>query len=215
MDSEQMEAAKAIAALHQQRIPKYEEYGYIATYKPSGQVTVYLPHDLAAGNNVTRGPYPLEASWVGNGWGLQVGLVGGGLDGSGNPLGEPCVITYPDPEGEMGTVRLRGFNSKYLAPGAPSGELWAMHKNGQTIKLTNDGNAQITGAAVYLGAPGLDGTHAVIRKSDFDAFRDKVNAAISVFNAHAHVGNLGSPTSGPLTSQTATSTTASSAVFAE
>lgn len=188
------------------------QFAHVATYDGKGSVTVYFPHDTS----VVHGPYKLMGMGGGNGWGLQFGPLGGGLDGNGTPQGEQCLVLFPDPAGQIGFCILAAWDNVNIAPAVPGGELWGVHKNGQTIKLTNDGNAQITGAAVYLGAAGLGAGSAAIRKSDLDAISAQINTAIGVFNAHVHTnGHLGLPTGGPTSSQTATSTTASSVVFAE
>jgi hypothetical protein len=147
---EMMEAHKAL--IGRQRAQQVAEKGYISSYNPNEiSVKVFFPHDLAAGSKVPRGPFKLVSPWVGNGWGLVAAPIGGDLDGQGNPTGEPCMVIFYDEAGELGDCLLGTFNAKFRPPAVPGGELWIVHKQGQTIKVTNDGNVQVTGAKVLLG----------------------------------------------------------------
>ena len=140
------ETMKAAAAATQGPHPM--EWANIATYDPKTHTaTVYF----LSGDPDVHGPYYLFTPWVGQGWGMQVGPLGGGLDGNGNPQGEPCVVIFPDPDQQLGFILLGHFSDLDAPPGAPAGELWMVHKQGATLKLTGDGNIQLTGAKVLLG----------------------------------------------------------------
>lgn len=190
----------------QQRGPHPIQFGFIAAYLADNAATVYLAPDTS----VAYGPFPLMTPWVGAGWGIQAGPKGGGIDANGNPLGEPCVVLFPDPEAQMGFIVLGHFNDNYPAPGAPAGELWLVHEKGQTIKLTNDGHAQITGAKVEIGDTGLSGDNAVVRNKEFQAL-------VSAFNTHLHPTAAPGPPSPPtpVPSQIPVVAAASSTVFAK
>lgn len=160
----------------QSRGPHPIQFGFVATYTPADNTaTVYLAPDTS----VAYGPFPLMTPWVGDGWGLQAGAHGGGTDADGNPLGEPCIVVFPDPEMQLGFVILGHFNDRFAAPGAPAGEIWISHKKGQSIRLTNDGHAQLTGTKVEFGDVGLTSDNAVVRNKEFQAL-------VSAFNAHLH-----------------------------
>lgn len=191
----------------QARGPHPIQFGFVATYLPAdNSATVYLPPDTT----VTYGPFPLVTPWVGAGWGIQAGPKGGGVDGNGNPLGEPCVVLFPDPEMQLGFVILGHFSDRFPAPGAPAGEIWLKHKKGQTIKLTNDGHAQITGTKVEIGATGLTGDYAVVRNKEFQALVDAFNAHV---HATAAIGPPVPPT--PVPGQIPVVAAASSTVYAK
>lgn len=165
------------------RGPHPIQFGFIATYSPNDHAaTVFLAPDTS----VAHGPFPLLTPWVGNGWGIQAGPRGGGTDASGNPLGEPCVVLFPDPELQLGFIVLGHFSDRFEAPGAPAGEIWLTHAKGQSIKLTNDGHAHITGSRVELGGTDLTGDHAVVRSKEFQAL-------VSAFNAHVHATAVSGP----------------------
>ena len=183
------------------------QFGWIATYTPGDNTaTVYLSPDTS----VTYGPFPILTPCVGDGWGIQAGPKGGGTDGAGNPLGEPCVVLFPDPEMQLGFVILGHFSDRFPAPGAPAGEIWLTHKKGQAIKLTNDGHAQITGTKVEIGDTGLSNDNAVVRNKEFQAL-------VSAFNAHmlatAATGPPVPPT--PVPGQIPVVAAASTTVFAK
>lgn len=167
----------------QSRAPHPIQFGFVASYVPADNtVKVYLAPDTS----VTHGPYPLMTPWVGDGWGIQAGPKGGGVDTDGNPLGEPCIVLFPDPEMQLGFVVLGHFNDRFEAPGTPAGEIWISHKKGQSIKLTNDGHAQITGSRVEIGGTGLSGDNALVRNKEFQAL-------VIAFNAHVHATAASGP----------------------
>lgn len=167
----------------QSRSPHPIQFGFVAAYQPaSNMATVYLAPDTT----VAHGPFPILTPWLGDGWGLQAGLRGGGIDTSGNPLGEPCLVLFPDPELQLAVIVLGHFNDRFKAPGAPAGEIWLAHEKGQSIKLTNDGHARITGARVELGDSDLSSDHALVRNKEFQAL-------VSAFNAHVHATAASGP----------------------
>lgn len=189
------------------RGPHPIQFGFVAAYLQADHSgTVYLAPDTT----VAHGPYPILTPWVGDGWGIQAGPRGGGVDADGNPMGEPCVVIFPDPEAQLGFILLGHFNDNYPALRVPAGEFWLVHRKGQSIKLRNDGNVEITGSKVELGANGLTSDNAVVRNKEFQAL-------VSAFNAHVHataaVGPPVPPT--PVPGQIPVVAQASGTVFAE
>lgn len=192
---EQMEATKLLAQRNRSHEPI--EYGYICSYNDkAGSVTVYYPHDLAAGAKVARGPFQLFSPYIGSpGFGMLGAPVGGGLDGNGNPTGEPCTVFYPDPEGELGICLMGHYNGKWTAPGVPAGEWWVTHKDGSTLKIRKGGKASFTGATIELGDEGASSNpdNAILRLADLKAYHNNYIAL------HTHGTPFG-PSTSPLLS---------------
>lgn len=100
------------------------------------------------------------------------------------------------------------FSDVNHPPGAPAGEAWLLHKSGSSVKLTNAGDVDMAGnTAVRLNAAlvqlsnsfnSLGDGNSVVRKSDLQTVITAINAFVSAFNSHTHLGNLGGPTSSPI-----------------
>lgn len=117
--------------------------GTISGYDPNKQCVKVLLQPEAQ----ETGWIPLGSLWVGNGWGMVCAPT----------LGSQVEVTFVDGHPEAGSANLRFFSNKETGPAAPAGEFWLVHKNGQSIKLTNDGKLAIDdghGATITLDGAG-------------------------------------------------------------
>lgn len=90
---------------------------------------------------------PLGAIGIGNGWGVAVGPQ----------IGDQVMVVYENGDFSSGSIVGRYFSVAQQAPAVPSGEIWAVHKQGQFLKLTNDGKVSIQdsgGSVLTLNADG-------------------------------------------------------------
>lgn len=87
---------------------------------------------------------PLGALGVGNGFGLVVGPN----------LGDMVIVVFAEGDFESGAIVGRYFNVESQAPPVPSGEIWAVHKSGSSLKLLNNGDIEMVAAgnASYTAA---------------------------------------------------------------
>jgi uncharacterized protein involved in type VI secretion and phage assembly len=79
---------------------------------------------------------PVLAAAVGGGWGIQAGLE----------IGAQVLVAPRDGDLNSGVVLGAIWSDADRAPGAPSEELWMIHKAGALVKLTNDGQVLVQDA---------------------------------------------------------------------
>lgn len=130
----------AIASANLRSHPKI---GTISGYDPNRPAVKVLFQP--EGNE--SGWIPLGALWVGNGWGMFAAPN----------LGTQVEVTFLDGNDEAGSANLRFFSNVEKALAVPAGEFWLQHKNGQSVKLTNDGKLTVNdgrGASVALNGDG-------------------------------------------------------------
>jgi uncharacterized protein involved in type VI secretion and phage assembly len=72
---------------------------------------------------------PLGAIGIGGGWGVAVGPQ----------INDQVLVVYENGDFSSGCIVGRYFSVAQQAIAVPSGEIWAVHKQGQFLKLTNDG----------------------------------------------------------------------------
>ena len=96
------------------------------------------------------------------------------------------VISFDEQKDDQIAIA-SSFAADNQSPGAPEDEYWIVHKTPQNcVKLQNNGATVIGGAnsvqhiapvvALTTGGGTLDGTHAMVRKSDLDAVIGELNA---------------------------------------
>lgn len=130
-------------ALQSANLRSHARIGTISGYDPSKQAVKVLLQPEA----VETGWIPLGSVWVGNGWGAVFAPV----------MGSQVEVTFLDGHPESGSANLRFFSNLEAGPAAPAGELWLVHKKGQSFKLTNDGKLTISdgqGATLTLDGSG-------------------------------------------------------------
>lgn len=118
----------------------------------AGVISSYDPDSHAV--KVTIQPEDVESNWmklgaigVGNGFGVVVGPN----------IGDEVLVEFLEGDFDSGQIVGRYFNVDAAAPAVPAGEIWAVHKSGQFLKITNDGKltAQDAGGSVLtLNADG-------------------------------------------------------------
>lgn len=145
---------------------------------------------------------------VSPGWAGSPGYVSGALGGP--EPGTLALLASLDPAGEhMVCIAFLGSTTNALPP-VPAGEYWVFHKSGSYAKLSNDSKVKFySGTEIDLVAPliqlsdSLDALGAgteVVRKSDLQALISWINSSLLPWvRSHAHIGNLGSPTSNAVT----------------
>lgn len=176
-------------------------FGEIASYDPEnapGVVTVkYKPDDTLSGD------MPLATTWSGSPE-VPSGALGG------PELGSQVIVLAFDLEWTHTIAVLATWSNTNPPPPVPAGEYWVFHKAGSYVKLDNEERVRIHGPVqVDLIAPlvqftdslaALGPEKSVVRKEDLQALIDWINnSLIPWIKNHAHVGNLGSPTTSPIT----------------
>lgn len=117
--------------------------GTISGYDPNKQAVKVLLQP----EGIETGWIPLGSVWVGNGWGAVFAPA----------TGSQVEVTFLDDHPDSGCCGLRFFSNVEQGPAAPSGEMWLVHKNGQSFKLTNDGKITLNdghGATITLDGAG-------------------------------------------------------------
>ncbi|WP_211222733.1 phage baseplate assembly protein V [Paludibacterium yongneupense] len=127
MNAMRLHASQAQAGFSGTRV------GLIADYDPIAySIKVALQPTMEE-----TGWIPLATPWAGNGWGLALGPM----------IGAEVEINFDSGRIDAGMAGGQYFNDEDICPGPPSGEAWLVHQTGSYIKLTNDGKANINGAA--------------------------------------------------------------------
>lgn len=135
-----------------------------------GRVTAYNPTEYSAkvvilpeGDFTDKpgagetGWLPIDTAWAGNGWGMYA---------------PPTIghrVTVEHVEGDTGSGIITGcvYDLQNVPLSVQSGEFWLVHKKGQFIKLTNDGNVSISSSfEVAITASTIKLTAASVRASE-------------------------------------------------
>lgn len=118
-------------------------FGIITGYDPNTYtVKVQFPPDEAE-----TGWIPLDGDWVGNGWG----------DFAPPTEGDQVAVAFQEGAQDAGFVMARFFDNANVPLPVNPGERWIVHKNGQFVKLTNDGKITVSdahGAQVQMDGAG-------------------------------------------------------------
>jgi len=131
----------------------------VAQTVPQGQgrtrIGVVTSYDLDAYSvkvklqpeNVETGWLSVTSAWIGDGWGFFTPPTPGDM----------CEVEFQEGGLSAGIVIGRFWNDSERPLSVPSGELWAVHKNGQIFKLLNNGQAIFSdghGATIQLNGDG-------------------------------------------------------------
>lgn len=134
--------------------------GFVSAYDPSK----YAAKVVLQPDGVETGFIPIGSPWVGNGFGFSAGPN----------IGDMVDVHFQEWGKGAPYVSLRFYGNKARAPGAPSGEMWMVHKSGASIKLKNDGTLVMTdgnGAVFTLdgdGTSSITGNHLTTTVPQWD-----------------------------------------------
>lgn len=130
-------------ALQSANLRTHPKIGTISGYDKNKQAIKVLLQPEA----VETGWLPLGTLWVGAGWGLVFAPK----------LGTQVEVNFVDGHPDAGSANLRFFSNLEPGPAAEAGEMWLVHEQGQSFKVTNDGKLTISdghGATVTLDGAG-------------------------------------------------------------
>lgn len=207
-NSMRQQARAAMADLSQPRIY------LISAYDGQGSVKVNVTYD--PGGTVYESNWmPLGCIGVGNGWGLMVGPQ----------IGDQVLCIFENGDFNSGVVVARLFSSQAQPLAVPSGEIWAVHKTGTSLKFTTNGdcdlnvtgnlNATVTGnivasatAATITAPTTITGNLSVTGNiaatgsiSDVGGAHGSMSSLRAAYDSHTHSGvqtgsgNTGGPSS--------------------
>jgi len=139
-------------------------FGLVASFDPSA----YAARVMMQPENVLSGWLPVMTIWMGNGWGMAAPLV----------PGTQVVVVPQEGDAEHGIIIGATWSNVDRPLGAPAGELWIQHENGNFLKLMNDGTISLSAPTVKISGNlvvtgdisdqgGSHGTVAMFR-SDYD-----------------------------------------------
>ncbi|RKR46322.1 phage baseplate assembly protein V [Paraburkholderia sp. BL17N1] len=178
----------------------------ISSYDASSHAVKVTIEPVDPGTQPTESNWmPLGAIGIGNGWGFAVGPQ----------IGDQVLVVFEHGDFSSGVIVARIFSVAQQAPAVPSGEVWAVHKTGGYLKLTNDGKvglngqveADITAPTINIQATGnvnvqAGGTASITAPSiQLGAAAQSLlsfvtSAFMSLFNGHTH-NETGSVTLAP------------------
>lgn len=177
-------------------VSSYDKANYCAKVKiqPEGTETGWLP---------------VMSPWVGNGWGM---FAPPSID-------DMVEVNFLEDDHDVGFLSLRAFNDSDRPLSVPSGEFWLVHKNGQFMKLLNNGKATISdahGATITLNGDGtitsqasqwthtgnvtIDGGNLKVAGDITDQYNTNtrtVNGMRTVYNGHTHNDPQGGAVAAP------------------
>lgn len=149
--------------------------------------------------NALTGWLPVKSPWVGSGWGLFTPPTPGNV----------VTVHYQEGGKDAGYVSLCCWSTATPPLSVPSGEFWAVHQSGASVKMTNDGkltvtdkagstivmNGDGTGTATFSGGLTLNGKLTVNgdilssgQITDLGGAHGSLSAMRSSYNAHVHPG---------------------------
>lgn len=122
------------AMLAQQPRPRY---GLVQSFDPNS----YMARVLIQPEAQLSGWLPVLTQWVGNGWGLFCPPC----------PGDQVKLVPQEGSGQSYAIIGRAFNMQDKPLPVPSGEYWLVHRQGQFIKLRNDGTITSFGPWTHTG----------------------------------------------------------------
>jgi phage baseplate assembly protein gpV len=122
---------------------------------------------------VLTGWLPILSLWTGSGWGMCCPP---------SP-GDQVFVVAQEGDAEHGVIVGCAYSNTHMAPNAPVGELWLVHKSGSFIKLQNDGTIRIQGD-LHVAGDVYDQQGALSRLRGH-------------YDEHTHTDSRGAVTSGP------------------
>lgn len=131
-----LQALRAAARVTSSRI------GIVTSYDPVNYAVVAMLQP----EQEQTGWLSLAAQWVGNGWGMFAPPS----------IGTRIAVELIDGELDAGFAECQFFDLTNRPLDVPAGEFWLVHKNGQFLKLTNDG--KLTASDGHGASVVLDGT---------------------------------------------------------
>lgn len=140
-----------------------------------GQVTAYDPNKYAVkvkmwpDTQESLGWIPLASMYIGSGWGLVAGPS----------IGDQVIIAFDREDQDAGVVVGRFFTDVEQPPAAPSGEFWLVHKSGNYLKFTNDGNVSLNVTGNLNATVGGNMTANVTGNANTNAAQANVTATTS------------------------------------
>ncbi|MDR6381838.1 phage baseplate assembly protein V [Paraburkholderia caribensis] len=178
----------------------------ISSYDASSHAVKVTVEPVDPGEQPTESNWmPLGAIGIGNGWGFAVGPQ----------IGDQVLVVFEHGDFSSGVIVARIFSVAQQAPAVQSGEVWAVHRTGGYLKLTNDGKvglngqveADITAPTINIQATGnvnvqAGGTASITAQSiQLGAAAQSLlsfvtSAFMSLFNGHTH-NETGSVTQAP------------------
>ena len=148
-------------------------YGTVQSYNPA----TYTARVMIEPDGVLSGWLPVQAIWIGNGWGFVC------------PPSPGDQVTLDAHDGDPNSMKITGrvFSSAATPPAANSGELVMIHKSGSFIKLLNDGGIHSSGTWSHVG--NLNVTGGITATQDIVA-GESTGDLVSLQN-HDHLYNSG------------------------
>ncbi|KVC81381.1 hypothetical protein WI75_08500 [Burkholderia ubonensis] len=140
-----------------------------------GQVTAYDPNKYAVkvrmwpDTQESLGWIPLASTYIGSGWGLVAGPS----------IGDQVIVAFDREDQDAGVVVGRFFTDVEQPPAAPSGEFWLVHKSGNYLKFTNDGNVSLNVTGNLNATVGGNMTATVTGNANTTATQANVTATTS------------------------------------
>lgn len=166
-------------------------YALVTNYDPATHMAMVnlMPEQIVTGW------LPILVHWVGNSFGLYVGL----------DIGNQVLVAHVEGDPNAGIIIGRLNSDSEVPAKVPAGEAWAVHKSGSFLKFTNDGKVALNSQSDLNVTVGGDVNMTVQGKvtasaTEFDLTGDlKVTGAITAtkegtFNgghtvsAHKHGG---------------------------
>ncbi|MEX3933263.1 phage baseplate assembly protein V [Paraburkholderia phymatum] len=140
-----------------------------------GQITAYDPSKYAVkvkfwpDTTDSTGWIPLLSTFIGAGWGLVAAPS----------IGDQVMVAFDREDQDAGVVVGRFFTDVEQPPAAPSGEFWLVHKSGNYLKFTNDGNVSLNVTGNLSATVGGNMTANVTGNSNTNAAQANVTATSS------------------------------------
>lgn len=136
-------------------------YGVVTNYDPAthmAMVTI-MPEETVSGW------LPILVHWVGQSFGLYVGL----------DIGNQVLLAHVEGDPNAGIIIGRLNSDNEVPPNVPAGEAWAVHTSGSYLKFTNDGKISVHGTVLIQ----LGNLQNAVKKFVTEAFQ-------TLFNSHTH-----------------------------
>lgn len=140
-----------------------------------GQITAYDPNKYAVkvkfwpDTTDSTGWIPLLSTFIGAGWGL---VAAPSID-------DQVMVAFDREDQDAGVVIGRFYTDVEQPPAAPSGEFWLVHKSGNYLKFTNDGNVSLNVTGNLNATVGGNMTANVTGNANTNAAQANVTATSS------------------------------------
>jgi len=154
LNSMRQQAAGVVGMIDHPRI------GTIQNYDPA----TYTCKVLLQPEGALTGWLPIQAPWVGNGWGMFC------------PPGPGVAVAVIPKEGSYDAAFILPgfFNDEEKPLAVAQGEFWLVHQSGASVKLTNNGEVTITAPTINLNG------NVLCSRGDTGAFMDQQGNLVTV-----------------------------------